>query len=132
MQRGLQYLVCPSVRLCACVSVYLYSQTTGNEVAHEQYTHLQCNKCSKNNVANLAKTAAFWQEKLAPLWTTFHDPAHQLAQCVCVLIARLGACLTGSVPGAAHPGVLRCCKCYFWYHWPVSELLYPLPGYVYI
>ena len=97
-QRGLQYLVCPSVCVCVsvclsvCLSVYLYSRTTGNEAACERYTRLQCNKCSKNNVADLAKMAAFWQEKPAPPWTMFRDPTHQLAQCACVFITRMGAC----------------------------------------
>ena len=58
---GLSVCVCLSV----CLSVYLYSRTTGNEAARERYTHLQRNKRSKNNVADLAKTAAFWQEKPA-------------------------------------------------------------------
>ena len=103
-----------SVRLCVCVSVclsvYLYSRTTGNEAAREQYTRLQRNKHSKNNVADLAKTAAFWQEKPAPPWTTFCDPTHQLARCTCLFITRLGAaCLAGSAHGAAQPGVPRCC-----------------------
>ena len=73
-----------SVRLCVCVFVYLYSQTTGNEAAHERYTHLQHNKRLKNNVADLAKTAAFWQEKLALPWTTFCDQTHQLVWCACL------------------------------------------------
>ena len=34
---------------------------------------------SKYNVADLAKTAASWQEKEALPWTTFRDPTHQLA-----------------------------------------------------
>ena len=92
-----------SVYVCVCLSSYFYSRTTGNEAAHELYTRLQRNKCSKNNVADLAKTAAFWQEKPALLWTTFHDPTHQLARWACVFITHLGACLTGSAPGAALP-----------------------------
>ena len=75
--------------VCVCLSVYLYSRTTGNKAARERYTRLQCNKRSKNNVVNLAKTAAFWQEKPAPPWTTFRDPTHQLVQCACVFITRL-------------------------------------------
>ena len=63
------YVLCPSV----CVSTFI---TTGNEAARKWYTCLQRHKRSKNNVANLAKTAAFWQEKLAPPWTTFRDPTH--------------------------------------------------------
>ena len=74
-QQGLRYFVRPSV----CLSVYLYFLTTGNEAARERYTRIQRNKRSKNNVANLAKIAAFWQRKPAPPWTTFHDPTHQLA-----------------------------------------------------
>ena len=115
-QRGLRYLVCPSVCLSVCLSVrlfYLNSGTTGNKAARERYTRLQRNNRSKNNVADLAKTAAFWQEKPAPPWTKFLDPTHQLARCACVFIT----CTTGSQPlalaGAALPGVLRCCKCYF-------------------
>ena len=50
VQRGLQYLVCPSVCLSVCLCVYLYSRTTGNEVAREQYTR---NKRLKHNVANI-------------------------------------------------------------------------------
>ena len=96
---GLSVCVC----VCVCLSVYLYSRTTGNKAARERYTRLQRNKRSKNNVADLAKTAALWQEKPAPLWTTFCDPAHQLARCACVFITRLGACFTGSALGAALP-----------------------------
>ena len=81
--------------MCVCLSVYLYCRTTGNEAVCEWYPPLQCNKLSNSNVADLAKTAAFWQEKLSPLWTTFHDPTHQLARCACVFITRLGACSTG-------------------------------------
>ena len=94
-----------SVRVCVCVclSVYLYSRTRGNEAARERYTRLQRKKRSKNNVADLAKTAAFWQEKPTPPWTTFCDPAHQLARYACVFITRFGACLTGSALGAALP-----------------------------
>ena len=47
-----------SVCLCVCLSD-LNSGTTGNKAARERYTRLQRNKCSKNNVADLAKTAAF-------------------------------------------------------------------------
>ena len=47
-----------SVRLCVCVSVclsvYLYSRTTGNEAARERYARFQHNTRSKNNVADLA------------------------------------------------------------------------------
>ena len=82
-----------SVRLCVCVcvclSVYLYSPTTDNKAARERYACLQRNKRSKNNVANLVKTAAFWQEKPASSWTTFCDPTHQLAWCACIFITRL-------------------------------------------
>ena len=92
-----------SVHLCVCVSVclslYLYSRTTGNEAACERYTRLQRNKCSDNNVANLAKTAGFWQEKPVLPWTSFRDPTHQLARCSCVFITRLGPCSTVSAPG---------------------------------
>ena len=114
-QRGLRYLVCPSVCVCVCVclSVYLNSQTTRNEVARERYTRLQSSNCSKNNVTDSAKTAAFWQEKPAPPWTKFRDPTHQLVRCACVFITRLGACSTGSAAGGILPGDLRCCKCYF-------------------
>ena len=104
--------VCVSVCLSVCL-FYLNSGTTGNKAARERYTRLQRNNRSKNNVADLAKTAAFWQEKPAPPWTKFLDPTHQLARCACVFIT----CTTGSQPlalaGAALPGVLRCCKCYF-------------------
>ena len=48
-----------SVRLSVCLSLYLYSRTTGNEAVRERYTRLQHNKRSKNNVANFAITAAF-------------------------------------------------------------------------
>ena len=114
--------------VCVCLSVYLYSRTTGNEAARERYTHLWRNKRSKNNVADLAKTATFWQEKPAP--PSFCDPTHQLARCAHVFNTCLGACSTGSAPEAELPGVLHCCKCYFKCHQPVSELLYLLPGYV--
>ena len=94
-----------SVRLCVCVcvsvclSVYLYSRTEGNEAARQRYTRLQRNKRS-NNVADLAETVAFWQEKQAQPWTRFRDPTHQLARCACVFITRLGgACSAGSAPG---------------------------------
>ena len=93
VQRGLRYLVCPSVCLCVCLSVclfYLNSGTTGNKSARERYTHLQRNKRSKNNVADLAKTAAFQKQKPALPWTTFCDLTHQLARCTCVFITRLG------------------------------------------
>ena len=93
-----------SLHLCVFLSLCLStfnSRTTGNEAACERYTHLQRNKHSKNNVADLAKTAAFWQEKPAPPWNTFHDPTHQLAQCACVFITCLGTCSTGSAPGAS-------------------------------
>ena len=72
-----------------------------SSVARERYTCLQHKKRSKNYVADLAKTAAFWQEKPAPPSTTFCDPTHQLARCACVFITRLGTCSTGSVPGAS-------------------------------
>ena len=36
-QRGLQYLVCPSV----CLSVYAYSRSTGYEAAYKRYQQLQ-------------------------------------------------------------------------------------------
>ena len=102
-QRWLLYLVCPSV--CdVCVCLYT-SRTAGNEAAREQYARLQRNTRTKNNVADLAKTAAFWQEKPAPPWTTFHDPTDQLAQCACVFITRLLDCLS---PSAALSGVLHC------------------------
>ena len=68
-----------SVSLCVCLSVYLYSRTTSNEVARERYTRLQRNKRSKNNMADLGKTAALRQVK-SP-WTTFCD---KLARCACV------------------------------------------------
>ena len=111
-QRGLRYLVCPSVCVCVCVclSVYLNPRTTGNEVACERYTRLQGSKRSKNNVADLAKTAAFWPEKSAMLWTKFRDPTHQLARCACISITHLGACSTGSAAGGSNtlPGDLHC------------------------
>ena len=91
-----------SVCVCVCVSVYLNSRTTGNEAACERYTRLQRSKRSKNNVADLVKTAAFWQEKSAPPWTKFRDPTHQLARCACVSITRLGACSIGSAAGGTH------------------------------
>ena len=40
--------VCVCVCVCVCVSVYLSSQTTGNEAAHERYTRL------KRNIISLA------------------------------------------------------------------------------
>ena len=50
-----------SVRLCvclsACLSVYLYSQTTANKVARKRYTHLQHKKPSKIIVITVAKHA---------------------------------------------------------------------------
>ena len=52
--------------LCVCVSVclfYLNSGITGNKAACERYTRLQRNKRSKNNVAHLAKTAAWFPKK---------------------------------------------------------------------
>ena len=77
-----------AARLCVCLSVclsvYLYSRTAGNEAARERYTRVQRNKRSNNNLADLAETAAFWQEIPAQPWTTFCDPAHQLARCACV------------------------------------------------
>ena len=94
-----------SVRLCVCLSVclsvclfYLNSGTTGNKAARERYTRLQRNNRSKNNVADLAKTAAFWQKKPAPPRTKFRDPTHQLARCACVFIT----CTTGSQPLELH------------------------------
>ena len=103
--------VCRSVCLSVCLSTFIHKQqATGNEAAREQYTHLQHNKRSKNNVADLAKTAVSWQGEQAPPWTTFRDPTHQLARCACVFITRLGVCLS---VGATLPGVLHCCKCYF-------------------
>ena len=95
-------MVCPSVCLTD-----LNSGNTGNKAARERYTRLQPNNRSKNNVADLAKTAAFWQEKPAPPWIKFCDPTHQLARCACVFIT----CTTGyrSAAGAALPRVLRCC-----------------------
>ena len=75
--------------MSVCLSVYLYSRTTCNEAARERFARLQRNKRSKYNVADWAKTAAFWQEKPAPPWTTFRDPTHQLARCACVFITRL-------------------------------------------
>ena len=98
----------PLVCVCVCLHVYLYSRTAGNEAARERYTRLQRNKRSNNNVADLAETAAFWQEKLVPPWTTFRDPTHQLARCACVFITRLGAACP-ALDGAALPGVPRCC-----------------------
>ena len=108
-QRGLRYLVC----VCVCLSVYLNSRTTGNEAARERYTRLQRSKRSKNNVADVAKAAAFWQEKPAPPLATLRNPTHQLARFACVFITRLGACSSGSAAGGTLPGDLRCCKCYF-------------------
>ena len=90
--------ICVSVCLSVCLPLF---SNYGNEAARERYTHLQRNKHSKDNVADLAKTAAFWQEKPAPPWNTFHDPTHQLAQCACVFITCLGTCSTGSAPGAS-------------------------------
>ena len=86
------------VRLCVCVCLSTFILELQ---ATKRYVNacLQRNKRSKNNVADLAKTAAFWQEKPAPTSTTFCDPAHQLAWCACVFITRLGACLTGSALG---------------------------------
>ena len=81
-------MVCPSVCLTD-----LNSGTTGNKAARERYTRLQRNNRSKNNVADLAKTAEFWQEKPAPPWTKFRDPTHQ-SRCACVFIT----CTTGSQP----------------------------------
>ena len=92
-QRGLRYLVCPSVCLTD-----LNSGTTGNKAARVRYTRLQRNNRSKNNVVDLAKTAAFWQERPAPPWTKFRDPTHQLALCACVFIT----CTTGSQPLEQH------------------------------
>ena len=106
-QRGLRYLVCPSVCVCVCLSVYLNSRAAGNKAAREWYTCLLRNKHSKNNAADLAKTAAFWLEKLASPWTMFHDPTHQLVRCACVFITPLGAY---STTGTTLPGVLHCCK----------------------
>ena len=95
-----------SVCLCVCLSVYLYFRTAGNEAVRERHTRFQRSKRSKNNAADLAKTAAFWQEKPAQPWTTFRDPTHQLARCACVFITGLGAaCLAGS----ALDGAPRCC-----------------------
>ena len=50
-QRGLLYLVCPSV----CLSVHDYSRTAGNEGASERYQQLQRNKRSKIKKAILLK-----------------------------------------------------------------------------
>ena len=87
------------------------SGTTGNKAVRERYTRLQRNNRSKNNVADLAKTSKFLQEKPAPPWTKFRDPIHQLSRCACVFIT----CTTGSLcrQSQHRPGVLRCCKCYF-------------------
>ena len=74
-----------SVRLCVCLTD-LNSGTTGNKAARVRYTRLQRNNRSKNNVADLAKTAEFWQEKPAPPWTKFRDPTHQLSRRACVFI----------------------------------------------
>ena len=113
-----------SVRLCVGLSVYLYILELQATKRHENGTLVfSATSALKNNVADLAKTAEFWQEKPAPPWTTFRDTTHQLARCA--FITRLGACSTGSVsrarlstlrlarestPGAA---LQRCCKCYF-------------------
>ena len=43
------------VVLCACLSVYYYSRTTGYEAAYERYQQIQCYKGRKNNVAILLK-----------------------------------------------------------------------------
>ena len=115
-----------SVRLCVCLSD-LNSGTTGNKVVHERYTHLQRNKHSKNNVADLAKTAEFWQEKPALPWTNFCDPTHQLARCACVFIT----CTTGSQPLEQHcPESCVAVLCYFKCRWSDTVPLYPFPGYV--
>ena len=44
-----------SVSVCVFLSVYLYSQITGNKAARERYTCLQHNKPSKNNLADIAQ-----------------------------------------------------------------------------
>ena len=94
--------VCLSVCLFVCLSVYLYSIATGNEAAREQYTRLQHNKLSKNNVADLAKTIAFQQEKQIPPWNTFRDPTHQLAQCTCMFCYTLWHMLDWLSPWSSH------------------------------
>ena len=86
-----------SVRLCVCLTD-LNSGTTGNKAARVRYTRLQRNNRSKNNVADLAKTAEFWQEKPASPWTKFRDPTHQLSRRACVFIT----CTTGSQPPEQH------------------------------
>ena len=95
--------------LCVCLSVYLYSRTAGHEAARERYTRLQRNKRSNNNVADLAETAAFWQEKPAQPWTTFRDPTHQLARCACLFYYTFGAPHARPLERAALPGIPRCC-----------------------
>ena len=94
-QRGLRYLVCPSVCLTD-----LNSGTTGNKAARVRYTRLQRNNRSKNNVADLAKTAEFWQEKPAPPWTKFRDPTHQLSRCACVFIQGRSQDMRGGFPAS--------------------------------
>ena len=81
-----------SVCVYACLSVCLSTFTLELQATKRHVNgnaRLQRNKRPKNNVADLAKTATFWQEKPAPLWTTFRDPTHQLARCACVFIIRL-------------------------------------------
>ena len=43
------------VVLCVCLSVSIYSRTTGYEAAYERYQQLQCYKGRKSNVAILLK-----------------------------------------------------------------------------
>ena len=86
-----------SVRLCVLLTLTLELQATKRH-AYGIYTRLQRNNRSKNNVADLAKTAEFWQEKPAPPWIKFRDPTHQLSRCSCVFIT----CTTGSQPPEQH------------------------------
>ena len=107
-QQGLRYLVCPSVCVSVCLSTLILELQATKQ--HVNGTLIFSANSAKNNVADLTKMAAFWQEKPASPWTTFRDPTHQLVRCVCVFITHLRACSTA---GAALPRVLRCCKCYF-------------------
>ena len=79
--------VCVCVCLSACLSTFtLKLQATKR---HVNGTLVFSATRARKYVADLAKTAAFWQEKPAPPWATFRDPTHQLARCECVFITRL-------------------------------------------
>ena len=68
VQRGLRYLVCPSVCVCVCLDLQATRRFTSST---NGISATRARKCG-----GFCLTSAFESEKLALSWTTLRGPTH--------------------------------------------------------